>query len=128
MAVEKTSRGGDHAASVGTRPYCDDETVYQSYRSGCRMDRRGAGMRIRNDHAAGLPEPRSSSVFETNELLERHRRESLRKTSERRAAKRRSERAVKQGKARFIALALTLLTTAVIVSIVLFRALYLVLE
>jgi hypothetical protein len=46
------------------------------YRSGRGVDRRGAGMRIRNDRAAGLPEPRSSSVRQTDELLERHQRES----------------------------------------------------
>jgi len=67
-------------------------------------------------------------AFVEETTLERHRRESLRRTAERRTAKRRSERAVKQGKARFIVLSLTLLATAVIVSIVMFRALYLILE
>jgi hypothetical protein len=67
-------------------------------------------------------------AFVEETTLERHRRESLRRTTERRAAKRRTERAMKQGKARFIVLSLTLLTTAVVVAIVMFRALYLILE
>ena len=60
--------------------------------------------------------------------VEFFRRELLRRTAERRAAKRRSERAIKQGKSRFIVLSVTLLATAVIVSVVMFRALYLILE
>ena len=67
-------------------------------------------------------------AFVEETTLERHRRESLRRTAQRRTATRRSERALKQGKARFLVLALTLLATAVIVSFVMFRALYLVLE
>jgi hypothetical protein len=67
-------------------------------------------------------------AFVEEATLERHRRESLRKTAERRTAKRRSERALKQGKARFMVLSLTLLTTAVVVSVVMFRVLYLILE
>ena len=67
-------------------------------------------------------------AFVEETALDRDRRESLRRTAERRAAKRRSERAIKQGKSRFVVLSLTLLATAVIVSVVMFRALYLVLE
>jgi len=67
-------------------------------------------------------------AFVEEATLERHRRESLRRTAQRRTAKRRSERALKQGKARFLVLSLTLLATAVIVSVVMFRALYLILE
>ena len=67
-------------------------------------------------------------AFLEESTLERHRRDSLRRTAERRTAQRRSERALKKGKARFLVLALSLLATAVIVSIVMFRALYLILE
>ena len=67
-------------------------------------------------------------AFVEETVLDRDRRESLRRTAERRAAKRRSARAIKQGKARFIILSLTLVATAVVVSIVMFRALYLILE
>jgi hypothetical protein len=67
-------------------------------------------------------------AFLEESTLERHRRDSLRRTAERRTAKRRSERALRKGKARFLVLSLCLLATAVIVSIVMFRALYLILE
>jgi hypothetical protein len=67
-------------------------------------------------------------AFVEETVLDRDRRESLRRTAERRAAKRRSARAIKQGKARFIVLSLTLVATAVVVSVVMFRALYLILE
>jgi len=67
-------------------------------------------------------------AFVAEAELDRDRRELLRRTAERRAAKRRSERRVKQGKARFIVLSVTLIATAVIVSVVMFRALYLILE
>jgi Flp pilus assembly protein TadB len=60
--------------------------------------------------------------------LDRDRRESLRRNAERRAAKRRAERTIRQGRSRFILLSLTLFATAVIVALVMFRALYLVLE
>jgi hypothetical protein len=67
-------------------------------------------------------------AFEEETTLERHRRESLRRTAERRTAKRRSERAQRQGKSHFLVLSLSLLATAVIVAIVMFRVLYLILE
>jgi len=57
-------------------------------------------------------------AFVEETTLERHRRESLRRT----------ERRLKEGKARFIVLSLTLLVTAVAVAVVMFRALYLILE
>ena len=67
-------------------------------------------------------------AFVEEAALDRDRRESLRRTAERRAARRRSERAIKQGRSRFIVLSLPLFATAVIVSVVMFRALYLILE
>jgi len=67
-------------------------------------------------------------AFVAEAELDRDRRESLRRTAERRAAKRRAERTIRQGRARFIVLSLTLLATAVIVAVVMFRALYLILE
>ena len=67
-------------------------------------------------------------AFVEEAALDRDRRELLRRTAERRTAKRRSERAIKQGKSRFIVLSVTLLATAVVVSVVMFRVLYLLLE
>jgi len=67
-------------------------------------------------------------AFAEETALDRDRRDSLRKTAERRAARRRSQRAIKQGKARFVVLSLTLLATAVIVAVVMFRLLYLIVE
>jgi hypothetical protein len=67
-------------------------------------------------------------AFVEEAALDRDRRDLLRRTAERRAAKRRSERVIRQGKARFLVLSLTLLATAGIVSVVMFRALYLILE
>ena len=67
-------------------------------------------------------------AFVEEAALDRDRRESLRRTAERRSARRRAERTVKQGKSRFIVLSLTLFATAVVVSIVMFRVLYLILE
>jgi hypothetical protein len=67
-------------------------------------------------------------AFVEEAALDRDRRDSLRRTAERRAAKRRAERTIKQGKSRFIVLSLTLVATAVVVSIVMFRVLYLILE
>ena len=86
-----------------------------------------------NRYPAGAMKMRQSlsqleRAFVEETTLERHRRESLRRTAERRTAQRRSERAIKQGKTRFIVLSLTLLATAVVVSVVMFRALYLILE
>ena len=60
--------------------------------------------------------------------IERHRRASLRKTTEQRAFKREVERRHKRGSVRFVLLALTLIVTAVIVTAVMFRTLYLLLS
>jgi hypothetical protein len=56
--------------------------------------------------------------------LDRHRRASLRRTTEQRAQKRALQRRHKRGSLRFVALVLTLIATAVIVTAVMFRTLY----
>ncbi|HVA20194.1 MAG TPA: hypothetical protein VMU55_08460 [Solirubrobacteraceae bacterium] len=59
--------------------------------------------------------------------LERRRRASLRRTTEQRALKREVERRHKRGSVRFVLLVLTLIATAVIVTVIMFRTLYLLL-
>ena len=59
--------------------------------------------------------------------LDRRRRDSLRRTTEQRAHKRELERRHKRGNVRFFLLVLTLVMTAVIVTVVMFRTLYLLL-
>jgi len=59
--------------------------------------------------------------------LDRRRRASLRRTTEQRARKREAERIHKRGSVRFGLLVLTLIMTAVIVAVVMFRTLYLLL-
>jgi hypothetical protein len=59
--------------------------------------------------------------------LDRRRRDSLRRTAEQRALKREAERRQKRGSVRFVLLVLTLITTAAVVTIVMFRTLYLLL-
>ena len=59
--------------------------------------------------------------------LDRRRRDSLRRTTEQRARKRHAERIHKRGSLRFALLVLTLVLTAAIVTIVMFRTLYLLL-
>jgi hypothetical protein len=59
--------------------------------------------------------------------LDRHRRDSLRRTAEQRTLKREVDRRHKRGSMRFLLLVLTLITTAVIVTAVMFRTLYLLL-
>jgi hypothetical protein len=59
--------------------------------------------------------------------LDRHRRDSLRKTTEQRAIKREVQRRHKRGSVRFMLLVATLILTAVIVTVVMFRTLYLLL-
>jgi hypothetical protein len=59
--------------------------------------------------------------------LDRHRRDSLRRTSEQRALKRGIEKRHKRGSVRFVLLVLTLIMTAVVVTVVMFRTLYLLL-
>jgi hypothetical protein len=59
--------------------------------------------------------------------LERRRRASLRRTTEQRALKREVDRRHKRGSVRFVLLVLTLIATAVIVTVIMFRTLYLLL-
>jgi hypothetical protein len=60
--------------------------------------------------------------------LERHRRDWLRHTTERRMHKRAVERRHKRGSMRFALLVLTLILTAAVVTVVMFRTLYLLLS
>jgi hypothetical protein len=60
--------------------------------------------------------------------LDRRRRDSLRRTTEQRALKREVDRRHKRGSVRFAMLVLTLIMTAVIVTVVMFRTLYLLLS
>jgi hypothetical protein len=59
--------------------------------------------------------------------LDRHRRDSLRRTAEQRTLKRQADRRHKRGSLRFALLVLTLIMTAVVVTVVMFRTLYLLL-
>jgi hypothetical protein len=59
--------------------------------------------------------------------LDRRRRASLRRTTEQRARKREADRVHKRGSVRFAMLVLTLVATAAIVTVVMFRTLYLLL-
>ncbi len=59
--------------------------------------------------------------------LDRHRRDSLRRTTEQRALKREVQRRHKRGSMRFMLLVLTLMLTAAVVTVVMFRTLYLLL-
>jgi hypothetical protein len=59
--------------------------------------------------------------------LDRHRRASLRRTAEQRALKREADRRHKRGSVRFAMLVLTLILTAAIVTVAMFRTLYVLL-
>jgi hypothetical protein len=59
--------------------------------------------------------------------LDRRRRDSLRRTAEGRARKREAQRQRKRGSIRFTLLVFTLILTAVIVAVAMFRTLYLLL-
>jgi len=59
--------------------------------------------------------------------LDRRRRASLQRTAQQRMLKREAERRHKRGSVRFVLLVLTLIMTAVIVTVVMFRTLYLLL-
>jgi hypothetical protein len=59
--------------------------------------------------------------------LERHRRDSLQRSTEKRALKREVDRRQRRGSVRFVLLVLTLIATAVIVTVVMFRTLYVLL-
>jgi hypothetical protein len=60
--------------------------------------------------------------------LERHRRDWLRRTTERRMRKREAERRHKRGSVRFVLLVMTLILTAAVVTVAMFRTLYLLLS
>jgi hypothetical protein len=66
-------------------------------------------------------------AFVEEASLDRRRRASLRRTAEQRMLKREAERRQKRGSVRFVLLVLTLIMTAVIVTVVMFRTLYLLL-
>jgi ferric-dicitrate binding protein FerR (iron transport regulator) len=66
-------------------------------------------------------------AFAREATLDRRRRDSLRRTTEQRALKREVERRHRRGSVRFALLVLTLILTAVVVTIVMFRTLYLLL-
>jgi hypothetical protein len=59
--------------------------------------------------------------------LDRRRRDSLRRTAEQRTLKREVDRRHKRGSVRFVLLVLTLILTAAVVTVVMFRTLYLLL-
>jgi hypothetical protein len=66
-------------------------------------------------------------AFVKEVTLDRRRRASLARTTEQRAAKREAQKRQKRGSVRFALLVLTLIMTAVIVTVVMFRTLYLLL-
>jgi hypothetical protein len=65
--------------------------------------------------------------FARETSIERHRRASLRRTTEQRALKREVDRRHKRGSVRFVLLVLALMMTAAVVTVVMFRTLYLLL-
>ncbi|MFI5010380.1 MAG: hypothetical protein ACHQDY_08925 [Solirubrobacterales bacterium] len=67
-------------------------------------------------------------AFSREISLERRRRDSLRRTAERRTLKREVQRRHKRGSMRFALLVLTLVLTAAVVTVVMFRTLYLLLS
>ena len=67
-------------------------------------------------------------AFSREISLERRRRDSLRRTAEQRTFKRQVQRRHKRGSVRFVLLVLTLVATAAIVTVVMFRTLYLLLS
>jgi hypothetical protein len=66
-------------------------------------------------------------AFAKEAHLDRRRRASLRRTAEQRALKREVDRRHKRGSMRFALLVLTLVMTAAIVTVAMFRTLYLLL-
>jgi hypothetical protein len=66
-------------------------------------------------------------AFVREVTLDRHRRDSLRRTAEQRALKREVQRRHKRGSVRFFLLVMALIMTAVVVTVVMFRTLYLLL-
>ena len=75
------------------------------------------GMRMRQSLAQFERDFREAAVESV------HRRENLRKVAAQRSRKRRRARVQKQGKLRFTLLALTIVATAVVVTIVMFETL-----
>jgi hypothetical protein len=65
-------------------------------------------------------------AFYEESMVDRQRRERLANTAQQRARKRELEKIHKRGSFRFALLVLTLIATAVIVTIVMFRTLYVV--
>jgi ferric-dicitrate binding protein FerR (iron transport regulator) len=84
-------------------------------------EQRGAVMRMRQSLAE------LEQAFAKEISLDRHRRASLRRTTEQRAFKREVRRRHKRGSFRFALLVLALILTAVIVTVIMFRTLYLLL-
>jgi hypothetical protein len=66
-------------------------------------------------------------AFVREVTLDRHRRDSLRRTAEQRTLKREVQRRHKRGSVRFFMLVMTLIMTAAVVTVVMFRTLYLLL-
>jgi hypothetical protein len=66
-------------------------------------------------------------AFAEETQLDRHRRESLREAAIQRSKRRRADRETKRSSMRFGVLALILLATAVLVTVAMFRALYVLL-
>lgn len=66
-------------------------------------------------------------AFDRESDLDRQRRESLRLAAEKRTARREVTRRRKRGSVRFTLLVLTLIMTAVIVTVAMFRTLYMLL-
>jgi len=66
-------------------------------------------------------------AFAKEITLDRRRRDSLRRTAEQRTYKREAEKRHKRGSVRFVLLVATLIMTAAIVTVVMFRTLYLLL-
>jgi hypothetical protein len=66
-------------------------------------------------------------AFVDEASLDRDRRASLRRTAEQRTLKREAHRRQRRGSVRFVLLVLTLVMTAAIVTVVMFRTLYLLL-
>ncbi|HTW41470.1 MAG TPA: hypothetical protein VMD79_04090 [Solirubrobacteraceae bacterium] len=66
-------------------------------------------------------------AFVKETSLDRRRRDSLRRTAEKRTLHRDLERRHKRGSVRFALLVLTLMLTAAVVTVVMFRTLYLLL-
>jgi hypothetical protein len=66
-------------------------------------------------------------AFDKEISLDRRRRASLRRTAEQRSLKREVDRRHKRGSVRFVLLVLTLVMTAAVVTVVMFRTLYLLL-